>query len=113
MGPKIQAHVWEHQVGEAGEMELGVNQEVQGPQREEGLCVAEGGREPWWSLDKSQDLSSIFSEPRPLLATQPDGKSPETQTSLETPLCHPSLVSSFTNTLSASAPSSDPLLGTQ
>ena len=42
-----------------------------------------------------------------------EGKSPETQTSLETPLCHPSLVSSFTNTVSASAPSSDPQLGTQ
>ena len=51
-------------------MELGVNQEVQGPQREEGLCVTEGGREPWWSLDKSQDLSSRLSEPKPLLATQ-------------------------------------------
>lgn len=79
-------------------MELGVNQEVQGPQRAEGLCAAEGsqrveglcaaegGREPWWGLDKSQDLSSRLSEPKPLLATQPDGKSPEAQTSLETPL---------------------------
>lgn len=72
--------------GGAGEMEPGVNQEAQGPQREEGLCVAESGREPWWSLDKSQDLSSRLSEPKPLLATQPDGKSPEAQTSLETPL---------------------------
>lgn len=67
--------------GGAGEMELGGIRKwpstmraeglwgaAEGSQRVEGLCAAEGGREPWWGLDKSQDLSSRLSEPKPLLA---------------------------------------------
>ena len=40
--------------GGAGETEPGVNQEVQGPQRAEGLCAAEGGREPLKVLERSR-----------------------------------------------------------